>query len=379
MAFTGYLTTDEIRDLLQAALDADLLSVPRSVLMAGLPAGYVASMPLFASPLDQARADIGKLNATERFADGRVPLEAYLANAAGELKLRSSPGAPRFADAASRVRNAAAGAPALPEAADLPEIVENEQVVADDDSLDIAFLSRGAAFAQAVARIAVARFVNGVAEHLPTGAPAVHLGTAWIIGPGLVMTNHHVVNARRSDEAPATAGDLHLQALGAAVEFGVDTEDATPVVATVTDLVASSPDLDYALLAVTGTPAAPVPRINPQLVTLTPTTRLAVNIVQHPGGRAKLVALRNNLVSGTTADMIRYFTDTDYGSSGSPVCDDQWRVVALHRGSRHTANTSYQGRTEAYVNFGSQIQAVLADLAATAPAAAAAIAAGQAG
>ena len=77
--------------------------------------------------------------------------------------------------------------------------------------------------------------------------------------------------------------------------------------------------------------------------------------------------------------MIRYFTDTDYGSSGSPVCDDQWRVVALHRGSRHTANTSYQGRTEAYVNFGSQIQAVLADLAATAPAAAAAIAAGQAG
>ncbi|HYN47981.1 MAG TPA: hypothetical protein VER83_03895, partial [Candidatus Nanopelagicales bacterium] len=72
-------------------------------------------------------------------------------------------------------------------------------------------------------------------------------------------------------------------------------------------------------------------------------------------------------------------TDTDYGSSGSPVCDDLWRVVALHRGSRHTTNTSYQGRTEAYVNFGSQIQAVLAHVGANAPAEAAAIAAAQAG
>jgi len=378
MAFTGYLTADQIRNLVEAALGSDLLAIPRSVLMAGLPAGFTASMPLFASPLDQVRADLGKLNGTERLADGRVPLEAYLANAAGELKLRSAPQAAQFADTASRVRNAASGAPALPDAAALPEIVENEQVVADDDSLDIAFLARGAAFAQAVARIAVARFVNGVAEHLPTGAPAVHLGTAWIIGPGLVMTNHHVINARRSDEAPATPADLRQQALGAAVEFGVDSEDATPVVASVTDLVASSPELDYALLAVSGQPAVPVPRINPQLVTLTPTSRLAVNIVQHPGGRAKQVALRNNLVSGTTADMIRYFTDTDYGSSGSPVCDDRWAVVALHRGSRHTDKTNYQGRTEAYVNFGSQIQAVLADLAKSAPAAAAAIAAGQA-
>lgn len=379
MAFTGYLNGDEIHALVQAALDGDLLSVPRPQLMVGLPNGFVAGMSLFASPLNQVQSDLVKLNGTERLADGRVPLEVYLVNAVGELKLRSAPQVGVFDGAASKVRNAAAGAPALPETGDLPEIVDNEQVVADDDSLDIAFLARGAELARAVARIAVARFVNGAAEHLPTGAPAVHLGTAWIVGPGLVMTNHHVVNARRSDEAPATAADLRLQALGATVEFGVDSDDATPVVASVTNLVASSPDLDYALLAVAGQPAVAVPRINPALITLTPTTRLAVNIVQHPGGRAKQVALRNNLVSGTTADTIRYFTDTDYGSSGSPVCDDRWRVVALHRGSRHAANTSYQGRTEAYVNFGSQIQAVLAHIGGVAPAAAAAIAAGQAG
>ncbi|HYO44283.1 MAG TPA: trypsin-like peptidase domain-containing protein, partial [Candidatus Limnocylindrales bacterium] len=353
MAFTGYLRTAEVHALVQAALDGDLLAVPRPQLLAGLPTGFVAAMGMFASPLDQVQADIGKLNQTERLADRSVPLEVYLANAAAQLRLRSSTQASTFADAASRVRGMAEGVPPLPEVGDLPEIVENEQIVADNDSVAIAFLARGVELAKAVARIAVPRFLNGVAQQLPTGGPNVHMGTAWLVAPGFVITNHHVINARRSDEGQAAPADLVLQVQGSSVEFGLDTDESTPVVATVGKVVASSPELDYALLAVTGAPEGPVPRINPHAVVLTPASRLAVNIVQHPGGRAKQVALRNNLVSGTTADTIRYFTDTDYGSSGSPVCDDLWRVVALHRGSRHTTNTSYQGRTEAYVNFGS--------------------------
>jgi hypothetical protein len=82
-------------------------------------------------------------------------------------------------------------------------------------------------------------------------------------------------------------------------------------------------------------------------------------------------------VSAADATTVRYFTDTDRGSSGSPVCDDRWRVVALHRGARHVSGVQFQGKDEAFVNFGSQIQAVLADIGANDAPAAATIAAAQ--
>jgi endonuclease G, mitochondrial len=121
----------------------------------------------------------------------------------------------------------------------------------------------------------------------------------------------------------------------------------------------------------------PVPSISPSLVTVGHTSRIAVNIVQHPGGRPKRVAFRNNLVTAADATTVRYFTDTDQGSSGSPVCDYQCRVVALHRGSAYASQVDYQGKDTAYVNYGIQIQAILADLRVTSAAAAAAIAEGQ--
>ena len=82
-------------------------------------------------------------------------------------------------------------------------------------------------------------------------------------------------------------------------------------------------------------------------------------------------------MSAADATTIRYFADTDQGSSGSPVCDDRWRVVALHRGARHVSGVQFQGKDEAFVNFGSQIQAILADIRANDPPAAEAIAAAQ--
>ena len=42
--------------------------------------------------------------------------------------------------------------------------------------------------------------------------------------------------------------------------------------------------------------------------------------------------------------------------------DDQWRVVALHRGAAQVSNVQFQGRTTAWVNYGSHIRAILDDL-----------------
>ncbi|KAI9550587.1 MHCK/EF2 kise domain containing protein [Daphnia sinensis] len=56
----------------------------------------------------------------------------------------------------------------------------------------------------------------------------------------------------------------------------------------------------------------------------------AVSIIQHPKGERKSVALRNNTVTQLDEDFIQYQTDTEPGSSGSPVFNDAWELVALH-------------------------------------------------
>jgi endonuclease G len=65
-----------------------------------------------------------------------------------------------------------------------------------------------------------------------------------------------------------------------------------------------------------------------------------INVIQHPLGREKEIVIRNNQVldlrtgngSGDEAmgPFIHYEADTEKGSSGSPVLNDQWEVVALH-------------------------------------------------
>ncbi|HLP42079.1 MAG TPA: endonuclease, partial [Fibrobacteria bacterium] len=56
-----------------------------------------------------------------------------------------------------------------------------------------------------------------------------------------------------------------------------------------------------------------------------------VSIIQHPNGNPKQVALRENRIVDLPNDLfLHYETDTAPGSSGSPVFNDQWEVVALH-------------------------------------------------
>ena len=55
-----------------------------------------------------------------------------------------------------------------------------------------------------------------------------------------------------------------------------------------------------------------------------------VNIIQHPNGRPKQVVLRDNQVTDILPDFLHYRADTEPGSSGSPVFNDQWEFVGLH-------------------------------------------------
>ena len=63
-----------------------------------------------------------------------------------------------------------------------------------------------------------------------------------------------------------------------------------------------------------------------------------LNIIQHANGRLKEVAIRDNTVEFQDARVVRYRSDTEAGSSGAPVMNDEWELVALHHAARDKLN-----------------------------------------
>ena len=71
-----------------------------------------------------------------------------------------------------------------------------------------------------------------------------------------------------------------------------------------------------------------------------------LNIIQHPRGRPKD---RSNQVVDITNIDVFYTTDTEPGSSGSAVFNDNWELVAIHKGWSHSA------KHEGYANRGTKM------------------------
>ncbi|MDF1694784.1 MAG: trypsin-like peptidase domain-containing protein [Saprospiraceae bacterium] len=60
-----------------------------------------------------------------------------------------------------------------------------------------------------------------------------------------------------------------------------------------------------------------------------------VNIIQHPGGEIQLFSVTANEVIGNWDHYLYYKADTDKGASGSPVLNQNWKVVALHHAGKN--------------------------------------------
>jgi endonuclease G, mitochondrial len=189
-----------------------------------------------------------------------------------------------------------------------------ERIIGEHNELQpITFLTRGARVARTVGRVSLRR-----------AGRLVPIGTGFLVAPRLLLTNNHVLPDAR------LAGD-------AAIEFDCDTPDTRVVhVATAPhQLFVTDEHLDFSLVALAELPDGRAPGdefgwnelISRQgkIVTGEP-----VNIIGHPLGRAKEVALRNNRLSNQLEHFLHYETDTEPGSSGSPVFNDAWEVVALH-------------------------------------------------
>ena len=182
------------------------------------------------------------------------------------------------------------------------ERLESLKNKAEADWLPVDFLEKG---------LRAARVVGRVEHH------GDKIGTAFLIGPDLVLTNDHVVR-----EIPA------LEQGGVRFNIGLQPEEQWRYFA---EQVAHSPmeELDFALLRLT----APADGAPVTLSTEAAYPAQPANILQFPGVADGLmqVALRYNAIVHVDPTRLYYATDTESGSSGSPVFDDRWCVIALHR------------------------------------------------
>jgi hypothetical protein len=178
------------------------------------------------------------------------------------------------------------------------------------------------------------------------------LGTGFLVGPDTVLTNWHVFEIAKSAGKVGQLGCRfdYVRLPNGQTDFGqlvmldgVGGLDTSPYSAAEKTGNPDNPlptvdELDYALLRL----AAPVgeqqvegaPRgwiTLPKTVLPLPTDA-PILIVQHPEGTPMKLALDTQAVIGLNGNRtrIRYRTNTDPGSSGSPVFTMDWDIVALH-------------------------------------------------
>lgn len=89
-----------------------------------------------------------------------------------------------------------------------------------------------------------------------------------------------------------------------------------------------------------------------------------VNIIQHPGGGQKQLSFFANVVVFAGPSRVQYLTDTLPGSSGSPVFDRAWDLVALHHSGGWLVEPGGDPKQTFFRNEGIAMDALIAGLAA---------------
>lgn len=230
----------------------------------------------------------------------------------------------------------------------------------EDNFLDIGLLSGAIACARAVCLV-----------EAPQGTP---LGTGFLVAPNLVLTNQHVLKNQQMLESVVVRFDYVRQNNGPASEGRVFAADAGFYHSSAED------QLDYALIRLTDSPLDTLvkPGVHPGYLMLSARSvvdRERVNIIQHPGGRPMQVVLTQNYVVNITDRRLQYVADTMDGSSGSPVFDQNWRVVAIHHSGKpyppesafDTAAKVFRGKWR--VNEGIPLRPILKEISEYLPAA----------
>jgi len=191
-----------------------------------------------------------------------------------------------------------------------------ERVINGDELQPVTYLTRGAIAARAVARIELRGGLDGY-------------GTGFLIAPNVLITNNHVL------PTAAVAASALVQFT---YEVNLDDAPINPInFRTDSDkLFFTSKELDFSIVAVEGVAESGGVGLDqfgclPLLdVTGKASDGEWLTVIQHPDGARKQVCVRDNQLLKRGDNVLWYTTDTKPGSSGSPVFNNDWYVVALH-------------------------------------------------
>jgi V8-like Glu-specific endopeptidase len=233
----------------------------------------------------------------------------------------------------------------------LPEVV-----VGKTNFLPAVFLRTGYRRSLAVCRIMIAKGIDYKGEDHAQGWK----GTGFIVGPKLLLTNHHVLNSMEVARESICQFNFLIGDEGKAeayVEFRLLPNE----------LFVTSPyhgGLDYTFVAIEPGAAAKFGTVPLERAAYVIHPGTFANIIQHPDGRPQDIVLHDNEVLRDTGTLLHYVSDTDYGSSGSPVFDNKWKLIGLHHARK--ANDNHlrvgNGSPPPYLNEGIKISTIATDI-----------------
>jgi endonuclease G len=193
-----------------------------------------------------------------------------------------------------------------------------ERILGRSDLVDICYLEFGLLAAKPVCRIQIVNTFGRLEGY----------GTGFLVGPNLLLTNNHVLD--KSELANKSFAEFGFENDMNGRRKTSKSFDLRPDEVFVTD-----PDLDFTLVSVAPIATEGTQLADYGLLRLVEDTGKVqkgeyVSIIQHPEGGLKHCCLRENQVVSLFDNWLHYVTDTQPGSSGSPVFNDQWMVVGLH-------------------------------------------------
>ena len=207
-----------------------------------------------------------------------------------------------------------------------------ERIINGNDLDSINYLAKGIYASRPVCRI----------QLKDSGSNLIGYASGFLIGEGVLLTNHHVFGAPADAKNSIADFDYELDVNGMErppVRFRLEPDrlfytndqlDFSIVAVAPASLDGARNLADWGWLTLSGEPGKGDPGEY-------------LTIIQHPGGQMKQVCVRENKLLKYFGNFVWYLTDTSAGSSGSPAFNRFWQVVALHHSG--VPKKDSQGRT----------------------------------
>lgn len=206
------------------------------------------------------------------------------------------------------------------------------------------------------------------------------IGTGWLVGPDLVLTNGHVAHRIIADASTASqhvcrfdyATDEKHTDPGFTVDFVANpilgSSPASPSELGISATTPTAAHLDYALLKLAqpiGNKPGPIGAkrgwIETNIATQPPADNSLMLVLQHPSGDPIKLDLGVMLGERYGGVRLKHDVNTVGGSSGSPCFDVKLNLVALH----NSGDPAYDGHGAAKENHAVPIGKVLQGLKAS--------------